>query len=76
MKSLKKYMAHKMASGEHEHMPKIGKEEADEISGGEDYDDGAMAGVKHEFSEKKSHKNRMNPDHAKLLGMEEDEDCY
>ena len=65
--SLKKYMA---KNGD-----KIKKDEAEDI--GAEKREAAPNELKDEEREKPSHKGKMNPDHAKILGMEEDEeDCY
>lgn len=62
--SLKKYMA--------KHGDKIKKDEAEDI--GAEKHQAAPDELKDEEREKPSHKGKMNPAHAKILGMEDEED--
>jgi hypothetical protein len=71
MKTLKKYIAHKQMGSKESHTADIADEEADMLPDGKH--GGVASALKSVLREPKSDKNRVNPDHAKLLDMEDDE---
>lgn len=72
---LKKYMAHKMAGGEEEHTADVHNDEAGEI-GAEGEPHGDDTNLHAQLKEKKGDKYKIPREHANLLGMEDEEDCY